>query len=123
MAAQAAYQTSMALIRERFISLDGVIDEARLLRAERVAFQARKIIEGVAYAALSAVEHINSQTLAAQRTKDADKLLTWLNSKGMLRLPNAQRMEPSPSPDYAVTLSGAASDDMTLEHSRVGWNR
>src|SRR5258708_4139522 len=84
MAAQAAYQHSMGIIRERLTSLDSSFTKGTLLRAEYVALQVRKIIEGVAFAALSAVEHINSQVLSAQRTKDADKLLVWLNAKGLL---------------------------------------
>lgn len=110
-----SYERSMTLIRERFVSLDSFpIEEASLVRAERVAFQVRKIIEGIAFAALSAVEHRNRQTLANHRTKPADKLLKWLADKQLLRLPSAQRLERSSFLDYKAVFNGAAAQDMDL---------
>ena len=83
----AAYENSMMLIRERFLAIDRTDpSETPLVRAERIGFQVRKIIEGVAYGALSAAEVRNKQVLSQQRSKDADKLLSWLHSKSMLVL-------------------------------------
>jgi hypothetical protein len=123
MAARAAYQHSMGIIWERLTSLDSSFTKGTLLRTEYAALQVRKIIEGVAFAALSAVEHINSQVLAAQRSKDADKLLVWLNAKGLLRLPAAQRIEPPPSPDFAVVLSGSGDKDWSLNQLKAAYSR
>src|SRR3954464_10577458 len=89
------YRRGMSMIRNRFVELERSREnEPRLMRAERTALHVRKIIEGVAYAALSAVEHRNQKMLAEQRTKDGDKLLDWLQAKGLLRLPHAQIISP-----------------------------
>ena len=76
--AKEAYVRSMTLIRSRLLAIDSLSGtEAPLLRAEMLALHVRKIVEGVAFSALSACEIRNAQELREQRTKDADKLLTW----------------------------------------------
>lgn len=81
--------------------------ESSLIRAERIALHVRKIVEAVAYAALSGVEVRNRHTLAEFRTMDADKLLQKLFRKGLLRLPTAQRLGP-PQDGFAMILEGGA---------------
>jgi hypothetical protein len=111
----AAYESSMMLIRQRFLAIERTdAAETPLVRAEQIGFQVRKIIEGVAYGALSAAEVRNKQVLSQQRSKDADKLLSWLHSKNMLVLPSAQRLEPPPSDEYKIVMAGAGSEDLAL---------
>ncbi|RWO81627.1 hypothetical protein [Mesorhizobium sp.] len=103
-----SYFAIMQLIRWRFV----LIEESgsagsNLLRAERVALQVRKIVEEIAFACLSAVEERNRQALLNIRTKDADAILAWLERKGLLRLPNAQRIG-EPTPFARMTLEGGA---------------
>lgn len=114
----------MILIRSRFVALEPEISgEAPIVKAERYALQVRKIVEGVAYGALSAVEHRNAQVLREQRTKDADKLLTWLDQKSLLRLPSAQRIKPPISEDHKFVLEGAGSEDWTLDMLKQAYSR
>ncbi len=120
----AAYHATMILIRNRFLAIaSSVDDEQPLTRAERIGLQVRKIVEGVAYGCLSGVEYRNQQTLADQRTKDADKLLVWLISKNLLKLPCAQRIEPSPSPEYEAVLAGAGEFDLNAGYLRSAYSR
>lgn len=89
---EAAYFKSMMIIRSRFIAAEIAFpDETPLAKAERLALHVRKIVEGVSLASLSAAEARNGHRLPEQRTKDADKLLDWLEKKKMLELPAAQR--------------------------------
>ena len=105
----------MAIIRSRLLSLTPIQPKvSRLVLAEHLAFQVRKIIEGIAYAALSAAERKSSQLMTKQRTKDADKVLRWLATKNLLRLPSAQRLEPANSNQAKWALSHVAENDMTL---------
>ena len=120
----AAYENSMMLIRERLLAIDRTDpSETPLVRAERIGFQVRKIIEGVAYGALSAAEVRNKQVLSQQRSKDADKLLSWLHSKSMLVLPSAQRLEPPPSDEYRIVIAGAGSEDLSLTELKSMYSR
>jgi hypothetical protein len=124
MAAPKAYQITMEIIRERLVSLETPpANEAILLRAERIAFHVRKIIEGVAFAALSVAEHRNSRTLKELRKKDADKLLSWLNAKGMLSLPRASRPETTTLPDTKFGLRAALSENLSLEQLKAAYSR
>lgn len=119
-----SYERSMSLIRARLISIEALpLGEAPLLRAERIALQVRKIVEGVAFAALSAVEHRNKNILSEQRTKDADKLLSWLDHRQLLRLPSGQTLEASPSVEFKCVFSGAANQDMKLEELKSAYSR
>jgi hypothetical protein len=120
----AAYENSMMLIRERLLAIDRTdLSETPLVRAERIGFQVRKIIEGVAYGSLSAAEVRNKQVLSQQRSKDADKLLSWLHSKTMLVLPSAQRLNPPPSDEYKVVIAGAGSEDISLTELKSMYSR
>jgi hypothetical protein len=106
----------MTLVRARLVSLEEtLIGEISLMRAERVAFQVRKIVEGVAFAALSAVEQRNRRMLPDQRTMDPIKLLAWLERKGLQKLPAAQRIEASPSSKYKATFAGAPSHNLSRQ--------
>jgi hypothetical protein len=119
-----AYQNSMTLIRERLLAIEKTEpSETPLMRAERIGFQVRKIIEGVAYGALSAAEVRNKQVLLQQRSKDADKLLSWLHSKSMLVLPSAQRLEPPPSAEYRIVMAGAGSEDLARDDLKSMYSR
>lgn len=114
----AAYEVGMTVIRARLLYLDSKPADAHpLMAAEKIAFQVRKIIEGVAFAALSAVEYRNGQMMSDHRGKDADKLLTWLAKKRLLRLPSARRVEPAPDPSPAHCL-GSLIEASDLDHDR-----
>jgi hypothetical protein len=103
-----AYYRTMLLIRHRFVSAgEELPEEAALPRAERIALQVRKIVEGVAFAALSAVERRSGAVLDSKRGQDADKLLLWMERKGLLRLPAAQRLDPTPVEGFATSYSGS----------------
>lgn len=119
-----AYEAGMGIIRQRFMLVDGLAGENPLVRAEQIAFQVRKIVEMVAFSALSAVEYRNRETLAAQRTKDAGAILAWLNKKSMLKLPHAQRVTPSSDPSYKAVFIGHPSaniggDELASMYSRA----
>lgn len=119
---QESYAASMALIRARLASLKSKPEpESVLMRAERVGLHVRKIVESVAYACLSAAEIRNQRTLEKQRTKDADKLLSWLAAQRLLRLPNAQHHEKQPG--YRFVMSGAPENDMTMTDLKAAYNR
>lgn len=119
-----AYHASMVLLRNRFANItQNPSGESSLMRAERIALQVRKIVEGVAYSCLSAVEHRNHQTLREQRTKDADKLLGWLEAKKLLRLPNAQRLKPPPSSEYKIVAEGATDYDLDTTFLKAAYSR
>jgi len=106
--AEVAYFHSAQIMRNRFLTAAVAGEnETPLARAERIAFQVRKIVEGVAFATLSGVEVRNKQTLAELRSKDADKLLIWLDRKGLLKLPTAQRVG-MPLLGFQLVLEGGA---------------
>lgn len=108
MAPDIAYLELMRVIRARLLLGAAVSpDEHPLFRAERLALQVRKVVEGVTFDALSGVEARNGQGLAALRTKDADQLLTWLEKKRLLHLPAAQRLV-KPVEGYKMVLEGGA---------------
>jgi len=120
----AAYEATMAIIQRRFLAIaNKPDDETALNRAERVALHVRKIVEGVAYGCLSGVEHRNQQTLKDQRSKDADKLLSWLKAKNLLKLPAAQRLEPPPSPEFKMVLAGAGIYDLDVDRLNAAYSR
>ncbi len=122
--AASAYEHSMALIRARLVSLERtLVGETSLMRAERIGFQVRKIVEGVTFAALSAVEQRNRSALPDKRTMDPSKLLAWLEKKSLLNLPAAQRIEPSPSSKYKVVLVGAMSENMNRQELDAAYSR
>jgi hypothetical protein len=58
-----------------------------------------------------------------QRSKDADKLLSWLHSKSMLVLPSAQRLEPPPSAEYRIVMAGAGSEDLARDDLKSMYSR
>lgn len=123
----AAYEVGMTVIRARLISLEAKAADAHpLVQAEKVAFMVRKIVEGVAFAALSAAEYRNGQMMVDLRTKDADKLLTWLEKKRLLRLPSARRVGPAPEPAPEGCLGRlveAPDRDMSVKQLRAAYSR
>jgi hypothetical protein len=124
LAAVHAYQDTMTLIHLRLLVLDVRVDtENPIIRAERLALHVRKIVEGVSFAALSAMEHRNNRVLAGQRTMDADNLLDWMNKKGLLRLPSSQRVGASPLEGYAMLCEGAGDQDLSLSDLKEMFSR
>lgn len=111
----------MIIIHSRLLALQTIPAAfSPLIRSETLALHVRKIVEGIAFAALSVVEYRNGQVLATQRTKNADTILRWLAAKGLLRLPEAQTLQLSPTPEFAMILEGAADRNMSskeLEHA------
>jgi hypothetical protein len=123
MEAVEAYKGCITAIRHRFLALDtNQAHESKIQRAERFALQVRKIVEGIAFAALSAAEYRNRHHLREQRKKDADKLLTWLESKGMLRLPNAQNIG-APQAGFQIVFEGAQDKDIAFAQLKSMFSR
>ena len=122
--ARLAYVASMSLMRVRLLACEAASPPLPiLLEAERLALHVRKIVEGLAFSALSACEIRSAHLLREQRTKDPDKLLTWLHARGMLRLPQAQRELPSQSLGYAFVLEGAGHHDLGLTFLKSAYIR
>jgi hypothetical protein len=107
-----AYKAGMAVIRDRFLLIGFLAGQSSLVRAEQIAFQVRKIVEMIAFSALSAVEHRNGQILDAQRTKNAADVLSWLDKKALLKLPHAQRVTASSDPAYKAVFNGHPRADL-----------
>lgn len=122
-----AYEIGMTVIRARLLSLETKPpDRHPLVHAERAALLVRKVVEGVAFAALSAVEYRNGQMMPELRNKDADKLLSWLDKKRLLRLPSARRVSPAaePAPVGCLgSLAEATEHDMTVDQLRSAYSR
>ena len=122
-----AYEVGMTVIRARLLYLDSKPADAHpLVAAEKIAFQVRKIIEGVAFAALSAVEYRNRQMMSDHRGKGADKLLIWLDKKRLLSLPSARQVEPAPEPTPVGCLGSlveAPDRNMAVEQLRAAYSR
>lgn len=109
-----AYEILMDTVRSRLLVLDLDVDgEGLLNRAERFALHVRKIVEAVAFSALSATEHKNSSRLIQLRTRDASQVLALLNNKNMLRLPASQRVTSSIDPQYSAVCEGNSSADLS----------
>jgi hypothetical protein len=106
------FEQTASLLAERILLLRAIPDVPNYLHAETVALHVRKIVEGIAFGVLSALEH-GSLELSRQRTTDADKLLRFLNSKGLLRLPNAQDVR-SGEGGLAAIIMGAGVRDLSL---------
>jgi hypothetical protein len=103
----AAYEILMGTVRARLLIHDvDVNEEGVLYRAERFALHVRKSVEAVSFAALSATESKNTSQLLQQRTKGASQVLTWLDQKKLLRLPESQRVTPSFDPRYGAVCEG-----------------
>lgn len=119
-----AFERSITLIRQRLLVVKSVDQTLpALVQAERISFQVRKIVEGVAFLALSAAELRNRHPLVQQRTKDADQILSWLDSKQMLELPSAQRASESEDPGYAAVFRGAGPKDLDLAALKTMFSR
>ncbi len=83
-----AYERTMSVVRTRLLTIgDARKGASGLMLAELIALQVRKIIEGVAFASLSALELRNDRIAASERTKDPARLLEWLEKRKLLRLP------------------------------------
>lgn len=121
---QEAYLLSASLICARLKQMDiNMGDENALARAERFAFHIRKIVEGVAFAALSAAEHRNKNILEKLRTKSADQLLHILNRRDLLRLPRAQYVKKSTRPGYRLEVSGVGDLDLAVKDLKSMYKR
>ena len=90
-------------------------DVPALTDAETVALQVRKIIEGIAFAALSGTEHRNKGTLIGLRSKDGAEIIRTLSKRKMLHLPCSQDFKSSADPAYRVIISGRGDRDMTAD--------
>jgi hypothetical protein len=119
-----AYQRSMQLIRARFTTIESAFSiENDMVRSEQIALQVRKIIEALAYCSLSASEKVNNTILRDQRSKDADKLLNWLDAKNILRLPAAQIFRESNIPSIKVIIEGAPEKNWTKDRLLQAFSR
>lgn len=125
MAAPDAYRASGLLIRKRLLQAETIINSRgdELLQAEALALQVRKVIESVAFLALSAAEYRNKATLGEMRTKDADKLLALLQTRKMLKLPEAQDILTPSDPAYTMEVRGAQSRNLDLSFLKGAYSR
>jgi hypothetical protein len=108
------YADSMGLICQRLHLLKSLpSDVPELADAETIALQVRKIVEGLAYAALSGSEHRNKEVIIGLRSKDGADVLRSLSKRGMLHLPKAQDLSRATNPAYEIVISGRGDRDMT----------
>ncbi len=110
------YAASIGLVRQRLQLLGGLPTESSpLTDAETVALQVRKIIEGIAFAALSGTEHRNKEALIGLRSKDGAEIIRTLARRKMLHLPCSQDFKSSSDPAYRVIMSGRGDRDITAD--------
>lgn len=108
------YADSMGLICQRLHLIKSLPPGAPdLTDAETIALQVRKIVEGIAFAALSGTEHRNKEKMLNIRTKDGADIIKFLSKRGMLYLPTSQDLSSSSDPSYRLVLSGRGDRDMT----------
>lgn len=108
------YADSMGLICQRLHLLKNLPPDAPALTdAETVALQVRKIVEGIAFAALSGTEHRNNEALISLRSKDGAEIIRTLARRKMLHLPSSQDIRSSDEPDLRAILSGRGDRDMS----------
>lgn len=110
------YADSMGLICQRFHLIDSLEAGLPLLtEAETIALQVRKIVEGIAFAALSGTEHRNKSKLLNLRSKDGADIIRYLEKRQLLQLPLAQEIRKSDDPAYSLILSGRGELDLTAD--------
>ncbi|WP_124525758.1 hypothetical protein [Pseudomonas sp. KBW05] len=114
------YHNLMQRIRARFdvIELLHISEGESFTRAESAAFQGRKIVEGIAYACLIAIEHGAQQIPRdAKKQWNAEKILKNLKSKGFETLPSPSTIrsatEQERADGYAIVVEGIPKNRLT----------
>ncbi|MBN0977909.1 hypothetical protein JTY93_17695 [Pseudomonas hygromyciniae] len=102
------YHNLMQRIRARFdvIDLLRISEGEYFTRAESAAFQGRKIVEGIAYACLIAIEHGAQQIPRdAKKQWNAEKIFKNLKSKGFDTLPSPSEIRSATEQERADGLA------------------
>ena len=114
---------SMSIIAGRIQVFDELpADASFIFIAESYALHLRKIVEGLAFAALSAFEHTEGRLDQLHR-KDPDALLRHLDKKGLLRLPRAYDIRQSDDPTYRAKLLATPDRDLNVGDLYKVWDR
>lgn len=118
------YHDLMRRIRARFdiIDLLRISDGESFTRAESAAFQGRKIVEGIAYACLIAIEHGDQQIPRdAKKHWSAEKIFKTLKSKGFDTLPSPSVIRSATGQDLAdghrIVIEGVREN--RLDHDQI----
>ena len=118
------YQVAMRLIHARLVVVGNPAGGSLpLFRAEMAGVAVRKVVEGLAFAALSAAEHHNPKLPRSFRTKDASHLLSSLDSKGLLRLPEANDVLPPSDDTHVAILQGRPERNLTAAKLKAMYSR
>lgn len=118
------YQIAMRLIHARLVAVGNPVEGSLpLFRAEMVGVAVRKVVEGLAFAALSAAEHQNPKLPRSFRTKDANHLLSSLDSKGLLRLPEANDVLPPSDDTHVAIFQGRPERNLTVAKLKAMYSR
>jgi hypothetical protein len=118
------FQDAMALIAARLQLLQEwpADDRAYIFVVESYALHLRKIVEGLAFAALSAFEHAEGLLQHLHR-KDPDALLRHLEKKGLLALPTSADVARSSDPASTVIVTPRAERDLQPRDLYDIWTR
>lgn len=118
------YQDLMKRVRSRFdvIELLRISEGESFTRAESAAFQGRKIVEGIAYACLIAIEHGAQQIPRdAKKHWNAEKIFRALKSKGFDTLPSPSVIRPATERERAdghtIVVEGISEN--RLSHDQI----
>lgn len=118
------YHDLMQRIRARFdiINLLRISEGESFTRAESAAFQGRKIVEGIAYACLIAIEHGAQQIPRdAKKHWNAEKIFKTLKSKGFDTLPNPSVIRSATERELAdghtIVIEGVREN--RLDHDQI----
>lgn len=118
------YHDLMQRIRARFdiIDLLRISEGESFARGESAAFQGRKIIEGIAYACLIAIEHGAQQIPRdAKMHWNAEKIFKSLKSKGFDNLPSPSAIRPATKEERAdghtIVIEGISEN--RLSHDQI----
>jgi hypothetical protein len=117
------YCDLMAVIRQRFDAIHQVnsLDSNRFQNVEICAFHGRKIIEGIAFGCLVAVERgIKNIPNDAKGQWNANTILRRLRSKGLVAFPSPSIIRPATdaektSHDVTVTVEGQPALRLTVD--------
>ncbi len=113
---------SMSIITGRIQVFNELPEDASFVFvAESYALHLRKIVEGLAFAALSAFEHTEGRLDHLHR-KAPDALLRHLDKKGLLQLPRAYDIRQSDDRAYRAKLLPAPDRDLHVSDLYKVWD-
>lgn len=124
------YHDLMQRIRARFdvIDLLRISEGESFTRAESAAFQGRKIVEGIGYACLIAIEHGAQQIPRdAKKQWNAEKIFKNLKSKGLDTLPSPSVIRPATVQERAdghgIVVEGIPENRLTHDQITETYQR